>query len=600
MTKQKFSHSLLQTPISAQKKSLNALRLWHWIHNSTFILILVLAFALRFWKLGQIPFSLYWDEMAMYVDIKSILQTGHDMFGRPWFQVIYPSYGDYKLPVLIWLATLSAKFFGLSEWSLRLPSALAGLGTVVVAGLLSRELLKKDDVESTQQLDQKNRLHLVQLFTMAVVAFSPWSIMFSRTAFEGHLGQFLLALSLLCLFASRRRPWLLLLVPIWGAVATYAYFSVRFVWIGAFGLCAALMWWKSKPFQKKFEWQKQLQWATKNVAFPLVAFSLLLIPMLRSPLYKDANTFRLGTDSILKNDKQVIQSNIYREMAGNSRFDRIIFHRLWLTTQELLKNYSDNMSLNFLFVSGDPNLRHGTGQHGVFVLPLLVAFLIGVYTFGERDKEVLFVLFGWWMLALLPASVPENTPHALRSLNALVPLAIVIGVGLARVWEWMTAQVRKKNSRASLGLIYFLLVLFSTLSFFYHYFTVYPKESAKDWQNGYKQLSLELVPLAETEKVYVLPFDDRFYLWMMGYGRNTGQDFQSWQSKEYKFEQSIPNIIFHAPNIDEIGSSDHVVIAGESAQIEKFISELKVQKIAEQVIHGDDQVARFTVAVVKK
>src|SRR5258708_18635134 len=91
----------------------------------TFIGIAVVALFIRLFRLGQVPVSLYWDEIAMYVDIKSVLQSGQDMFGRPWFQVIYPSYGDFKLPAYIWSAILSAKIFGLSEWSFRLPSVLA-------------------------------------------------------------------------------------------------------------------------------------------------------------------------------------------------------------------------------------------------------------------------------------------------------------------------------------------------------------------------------------------------------------------------------------------------------------------------------------------
>src|SRR5438445_8980066 len=76
----------------------------------------------------------------MIVDVKSVLQTGKDIFGRPWFEVIYPSYGDFKLPVYIWLATFSAKIFGLSQWSFRLPSELAGIGTIVVGGFLAKFL----------------------------------------------------------------------------------------------------------------------------------------------------------------------------------------------------------------------------------------------------------------------------------------------------------------------------------------------------------------------------------------------------------------------------------------------------------------------------
>jgi 4-amino-4-deoxy-L-arabinose transferase-like glycosyltransferase len=593
MPKKKPHTSTSTKTLSSSMTASSSNSLWEWLHHSIFVVILVLAFLVRFWKLGQIPFSLYWDEMAMYVDIKSVLQTGHDMFGRPWFQVIYPSYGDYKLPILIWAASAFSKVFGLSEWSLRLPSALAGVGTVAVAGWITKEFLDK------KEWAKEKFAHLAQLFTMAIVAFSPWSVMFSRTGFEGHLGQFFLALSILCFLLSRKRPWLLLFVPFFGAVATYAYFSVRFVWIGVFVLTAVYIWWEKFRAQKKYVLPEQLRWKATYLLFPIILFSLLLLPMLRSPLYKDANAFRLGTDSILKNDKQVMQSNVYRELAGNSRFDRIIFHRLWLTTQELMKNYSDNLSLNFLFVSGDPNLRHGTGQYGLFVLPLLGCLLVGLFVLSQKEREMLLVLVGWWILALLPASVPENTPHALRSLNALVPLAIILGVGMAEIWIWSTQQLKqKKLVHLGAALLFLLFVLTSTMTFFYQYFTVYPQESATDWQNGYKQLAIQLDPLAQKEQVFVLPFDDRFYLWMMGYGSFTGADFQSWKSKEYKFEGSIPNMVFHEPSDSQIKTSLHLVVAGKPMAIEKFIQDSKLEHVTQTKVYGDDNTVRFVIATI--
>jgi hypothetical protein len=559
------------------------------------------ALFVRFFQLGHVPYSLYWDEMAMYVDVKSVLQTGKDMFGRPWFQVMYPSYGDYKLPVLIWLATLSSKIFGLSEFSLRLPSALAGVGTVIFGGLIAQELLDQK-VKKNEKVWSWSEL--TQLATMAVIAVSPWSVMFSRTAFEGHVGQFLLAVSIWCLLRSRKQSWLLWLCPLFGAFATYTYFSVRFVWVVVFGLTSLLMISRELGVGKqKVNLKKIILPFTKfsliKIILPLVLFGVFLIPMLRSPLYKDSNQFRLGTDSILKNEEQVIQSNVYREMAGNTPIDRIIFHRWWLTTQELLKNYSDHLSLNFLFVSGDPNLRHGTGQYGLFVLPLLLPFLVGLYVLARRRPGVLVVLFGWWMVALLPASVPQNTPHALRSLNALVPLAVIIGVGVTEMLLWLrTAQ--KKSAYVAIASVsmYFILVFVFSFSFLYHYFTVYPKESATDWQNGYTQLARQLAGYGADTKLYVAPFDDRFYLWMMGYGQYTGKDFQSWQSKEYKFEQAIPQTTFKLPSAAEVQATQHIVIAGRPDEMKSLLAQpvLSQRQVSTKEIYGDDGQLRFIVA----
>ena len=138
------------------------------------VLIFFFAFILRFYKLGQIPVSLYWDEAAILADAKIAAATGLDQHGRPWYQLLYPSYGDYKLPVYIWLATLAVKIFGANEFAVRLPSALAGLGTVIVGALLVRQLFPK--------LSRQDK-NLLSLSVMLILTINPWSLMFSRVGF---------------------------------------------------------------------------------------------------------------------------------------------------------------------------------------------------------------------------------------------------------------------------------------------------------------------------------------------------------------------------------------------------------------------------------
>jgi 4-amino-4-deoxy-L-arabinose transferase-like glycosyltransferase len=510
-----------------------------------FTSILFFATVLRMYKLGSIPYSLYWDEMAMYVDVKSVLQTSRDMFGRPWFQVIYPSYGDFKLPVYIWFATASSKIFGLSEFSLRVPSVLAGVGTVFFAGLIARQIL----VDS----DRKKIFYpqIIQLIAMLVVTVTPWAVMFSRTGFEGHVGQFFLSVSVWCaLVASEAKKnsrnthiFFLFLAPIFGALATYSYFSVRFVWPVVFLAAEFLL---VTPF---WRWQKKKQsifwWGVVEVGLPICIFASCLLPMLHSPLYNDSNTFRLGTDSVLKGD-YVIQSNVLREMAGNTRIDRVIFSQHWLMTRELLKNYADNLSPNFLFFTGDPNLRHGTGQTGLFLTVFLPFFTIGFFGLLIKKRRVFAFFIIWWLAALLPASVPENTPHALRALNALMPLSLIISYGFFQTieWIWKNSFFQRRLFRFTIVTAIATCALFSFCSFWYHYVSFYPQESADSWQDGYKQLAQEIyIEKTPEMQVIISPFDDRFYLWLMAYGPYSGKDFQSWQSEKYQF-QHIPEITF--------------------------------------------------------
>jgi 4-amino-4-deoxy-L-arabinose transferase-like glycosyltransferase len=534
----------------------------------SFVLILFVAAFLRFYKLGQIPVSLYWDEAAILLDAKVISQTGQDMHGGSWLQVLFPSYGDFKLPVYIWLATLGVKLLGFTELAVRLPSALVGLATIILSGLISREIFFK--------FSNKKKDYL-QLVTMLVVSISPWSVMFSRTAFEGHLGQSILALSVWIILKSKDRQKLILLSPILGALATYTYFSVRFVWPVVFISMALLV-------LKKKAW--------KWILPALIIFGLLILPMIKSPLYEESNKFRYSTTSVLNAFDYPVESNQYRELAGSSVVDRVLFHRHWLMARELIRNYADNLSLNYLFLTGDPNLRHGTGKHGLFLLIFLPILLIGFYRLFKEQRFELLALIIWWLIALLPASVPETTPHSLRSLNALVPISVILGYGLVSLVE--------KKSKV-FKLVIGLLIFFSIFEFSNHYFTYYAADSAYDWQDGYKEMALEInQALPHVADVYIDEFDDRFYLWLLSYGDFTPEEIQAMPKENYQVKK-VEKITFDKYHWSKIDSLDRkILVVGLKKDINEGLDEYKIQPTWEKEIFQANGEAPFKIVMLER
>lgn len=486
--------------------------------------VLLIGIGLRFWQLGGIPESLYWDEVAMLVDAKSVATTGHDMHGRPWFQVMYPSYGDYKLPLYIWSASASVKLFGATQWAVRFPNAVAGLATMLVGVAVATQLWQSDPKLTTSNSNQHFKRWL-QLSVLGVLAISPWSVLFSRTAFEGFLGQVLLGVSFLLVITSHRRTAWLVASALVGAVATYAYFSVRFVWPVVY----LLGWWLSSTHKTSASIGRQV---LSGIVLPFILFGLVLLPMFRSELYQPSTQFRLSTQSVLNSTDWPVVSNQLRELAGNTKIDRAFFHRHLLTLLALAENYADHMSLNFIFLHGDSNLRHGTGNHGLFLVWFVPAFLIGWWWLAGKRPKVAVTLCIWWIVALLPASVPENTPHALRSLNALLPLSIVIGWGTAV----LTRQLIEKRQLLFTALSVMLLGL-NLLQTYHFYFFVYPKLSAPDWQAGYREIAATVEAYQDqVDEVWVSRVDDRWYLWYMAFGSTEMTQFQQLQSQGYQFQ----------------------------------------------------------------
>src|SRR3989344_3268799 len=134
-------------------------------------LIFILGFFLRSYNLTGFPVHLYWDEAAIAYNAYSITKSGADEWGKT-MPVLFKSFGDNKLPLAIYLDSLSQITFGNNDFAVRLPSALFGSLTVLVVYFLTRELFAKSPVP-----------YLASLF----LAVSPWHLQFSLAMFEANV-----------------------------------------------------------------------------------------------------------------------------------------------------------------------------------------------------------------------------------------------------------------------------------------------------------------------------------------------------------------------------------------------------------------------------
>lgn len=293
--------------------------------------------------------------------------------------------------------------------------------------------------------------------------------------------------------------------------------------------------------------------------------------MFRSPLYQISNQFRLSTTSILNVKDWAVESNVLREKSGNSFIDKVFYNKYTLIGKALLENYSDNLSFNFLFLHGDPNPRHGTGQNGLFYLVFLPFLLLGMYVFYKKNPPVFLVLGLWWLLALLPASVPESTPHALRSLNALLPMSVLIGTGMAKSLEYLFAG---NISQKLFGILYGIGIFVSVAYFSNYYFTQYPNRSAKSWQGGFKEVSLAIDNKKDSVRdVWVNINDDRYFLWQLTYGNYDIEAIQKYLQDKNE-PQHISNVIFQQYLWSDLDTLDHkVIIVGTAEEINSKLVE---------------------------
>lgn len=462
--------------------------------------LIFLSFAIGLiWRATNFPYSplsLYWDEMAIAVDALSVAETGLDQHGNSFIQPLFISYGDYKLPVIIWLGSLVALFTKNVFWIARLPSLLAGFALLFLLPALAKKL----------------NLHITQQWAiLALAAISPVLAHFGRVGFEGHIGMVLLVASLILLL-NDKKPWLTAVTSgFLTALATYSYFSVRFVWPVVLISSMVLI-------INKRRW--------RGIVSGTIWF-LLIVPLLFSSMGRDAHKFRLSASNILTSQQErQVEIDKLRTTSSNPLLAKILYNHELLLLRDATLHGLAHLDPTYLFFTGDNNYRHSWKTVGLFLpitLPLLIAGMIIAW---QKNWKLTIFLLLWWMAGIVPAAIPQEVPHTLRSLNAIPPILLFMSIGtdIITSGKW-------KKWLLGVGSIFFIWQLGRAT---FVRLAIYDQVSAHDWQDGYLQLARYL----EQERdnyvfIDVDSFDGRFFLYYMPYSGMSWSEIQSQPSKDF-------------------------------------------------------------------
>lgn len=428
--------------------------------------IVFLSIILRFYKLGQVPLSLDWDEVSNGYNAYSILKTARDEYGD--FLPLYNrSFDDYKPPLYMYFNVVSVSLFGLNEFAIRLPSALFGTATVALIYFLAKRLFENE---------------AISLLSMLFLAISPWHLQFSRVGFEANLGLFFGTASFTLLLYSlnhkdnkfeTKKVLQLIFAGIFTGLSLYSYHSLRI--FSPLMLVITLIFYKSSVFKipKRF------------LLITLSLLVLLIVPMFAF-IPKDAISQRFETTSLKARLEDINASIrlIEQDQEAGSSLGNIIHNRRIIIIKTFFANYFAHFDLNFLFTKGDGNLRHhieGMGMLYLFQLPLI---LYGLYLFvKDRTRSMTFIL-GWFLISPIPAIFGDAVPHAVRSLMMLIPLTLISAYSSAKFYQ-------EFKFKKALVLISVVLIAYSISLYLHNYWSHYPFDQASSWQYGYRQAVLE-------------------------------------------------------------------------------------------------------------
>lgn len=463
------------------------------------LLVVAVAFVLRFWNLGNTPPSLYWDEVSQGFNSYSILKTGYDEHHELLPMVRFQAFGDYKAPVYIYLDVIPILFFGQTEFAVRFPSAFLGTLTVLLAYFLTLEIF----------FENKNK-KAIAFFSSLFLALSPWHIQLSRVAYEANIATFFTVLGILLFFIAKRSRSNLFLLSTLSFILAFYSFNAHRVFIPLLVLLLLVVYGKEVFKHKK-----------EAILSSLVALVLLFpfIIYLRAPesklRFQEVNIF--SDISVVKDSNRLIQED------GNSFISKIVHNRRVLYGLSYVRHYFDFFNPSYLFLKGDVNPRFSTQENGElypYILPLLI---LGIYLVAKGNRNDKIFLFGWLLLAPVAAATARETPHALRSETFIPIYELFAGLGTVLLFEKI---VRNKKIFIASVLLSTFIALFYLLDFLHAYYVHMPEKYSQDWQYGYKQAVLEAESLKENyDEIIFSPIQGRAYIYVLWYGKYSPQMF---------------------------------------------------------------------------
>lgn len=384
-----------------------------------FSLLFIGLIILRLFRLGYLPHGITQDEAYYLYDAYSINQTGKDLWGNP-HPLIFRSTGEYKLN-LTYLIAGAIDVVGLSARAARLPSAIAGLLTLLVVMSIVYRLTKN---------------YFLSLISLVILAFTPWHFGISRLFYESNVALFFLSLALLSgvnillSLHSTLKWWILLGAST--SFAAYFYGPFRYLGLFMFGLVAILSY-------------KRSHHLPKPIFFAGLIYMLVMLPI-SAHFFSSAGLMRLAqTAKLQRIDSELTinenRSNCYLSTNKNPVLTKICYlywNKPTVALTQTVRTTLRLLSPEYLFYTNHDSyiIPKGYSAYLSYLLPFYLLGLINFVIAISRGGRVHAYLF-YTMIAsiLLTASAFELVYH--RNVVGLLITAIIITLGIRDFATWL-------------------------------------------------------------------------------------------------------------------------------------------------------------------
>lgn len=432
------------------------------------IAILALALFLRLWKIDTVPVSLFGDELDLGYQAYSILKTGKDYSGNSW-PIHFHSLAEWRTPLYLYTAVPTVAIFGISPYGVRLPAVIFGVAGILALYLLVKELFKNEKIA---------------LFSALVLTLSPWHFQYSRAGFEVTQLLFFLIMGLLFFFKGLKNGRWMWLAASFLALTPWVYSTAK-MFTPLLMLFLFLVWRK-----------EILSLPRKYLTYAVIAGLIVGVPIGYSTVF-GGGTSRFNYLSIFTDPTIEPEVGFARQrdlqMRGTQGVgiapyltDRLFHNKFTVVGVVVTKNYFQALGTDFLFNTGDPNLRHSISEIGQFYKLEAIPLLAGLVLFfvKYKDKRLKGLMVFWILGGILPSALTrDGGTHSTRLILILPPLVILTSYGLI---EGIKLLKRNYQRLAITG--YGLVWVVSIMFFLHGYFIHSPWDTQRWWHYGFKEI----------------------------------------------------------------------------------------------------------------
>lgn len=476
------------------------------IYVFCFVLVVILAVFLRFYQLGVIPSGLTNDEVDKGYDAYSILKTGKDQWGEKFPIISFKGFGDYRPPFYTYIIVPFIKMFDLDALSVRFPSAIFGVASIITIYFFARKLFGGG----------------IGFLSVLIFSISPWSIGLSRIGIESNAAIFFLLLSLLFLlkFEKSIRNLCIGIFLLTLTVYTYsAYLLFSFLALAIF--LSIYLKYLSK----------------KKLIVALLLFFIFLFPIFSKNIPSTTRFSQVGLINNVESIGLMQELNASRG-ACLKQFPNLVCkifgNKITLFTEEFVENYFSHFSFKFLYFEGAENQYSILYKRGLGYPFEAIFLLFGIFYLFKAKKRENFLLLSLMFLSPIPDSLTGEGNYSRASI--MLPFLVIIeGLGFFYIIKTLL-NFKNKSIKYSIFSLIVFFVLFSSTSFFINYFTYFKDNYSSYSEYGYRELMKDLYKKKDKyDAIYVTRYlnDTKQYIYYLFYNKYDPQSFQSKNKVEY-------------------------------------------------------------------